>query len=251
LDIHVVSTRNNVHIGVGIASCLQDVLKAEGEKEHAAGIPLTHAALRQEGRGVRRRSANEEVSVLAVNPPGEWVKLGGAAGNSGKYGGTGDLVERIAEIHLNRDASRVCTNARTEGVSERRRPARDPPGRTRLQRSQARPNIRSGVHDADAKETEPCFTHSERAATRLLEGNKVGGAERRDVWQGALKSSGVTVFHIAFSMHYVCVVNFGSGEIRLHFFAATYTRKRASHRAVNPQGAQCLVLLREVVTQLF
>jgi hypothetical protein len=51
-------------------------------------------------------------------------------------------------------------------------------------------NIRSCVHDADAKETEPCFTHSERVdtAARLLEGNKVRGEERRDVWQGALKS---------------------------------------------------------------
>jgi hypothetical protein len=119
LDIHVISIRNNAHIGVGIASCLQDVLKAEGEQEHATGIPLTHAALRQEGRGVRRRSANEEGSVLAVNPPDEREKLGGLAGNSGKYGGTGDLVERVAEIHLNRDTSRVCTNARKEGVSER------------------------------------------------------------------------------------------------------------------------------------
>jgi hypothetical protein len=83
LNIHVVSIRNNAHLGVGIASCLQYVLKAEGEKEHAAGIPLMHAVLRQEGRGVRRSSANEEVSVLAVNPPGELEKLGGAAGNSG------------------------------------------------------------------------------------------------------------------------------------------------------------------------
>jgi hypothetical protein len=119
LDIHAVSIRNNAHIGVGIASCLQDVLKAEGKKEHAAGIPLTHAALRQEGRSVRRRSADEEVSVLAVNPPGEWEKVGGAAGNSSKYGRTGDLVERIAKINLNRDTSRVCTNARTECLSER------------------------------------------------------------------------------------------------------------------------------------
>jgi hypothetical protein len=190
LDIHGISIRNNVHIGVGIASSQQDVLKAEGEQEHAAGIPFTHAAMRQEGRGVRRRSANEEVSVLEVNPLGEWEKLGGAAGNSGKYSGTGDLVENIAEMHLNRDTTRVCTNARTEGVSERWCPARDP--RTKLQRGQARPNIRSCVHDADAKETEQCFTHSERAdtAARLLEGNKVGGEERRDVWQGALKSSG-------------------------------------------------------------
>jgi hypothetical protein len=135
LDIHVISVRNNADIGVGIGSCLQDVLKAEGEKEHAAGVSLTYAALRQEGRGVKGRSVNEEVSVLVVNPPGVWEKLGGAAGNSGKYSGTVDLVERIAKVHLNRDTSRVCTYAKMEGVSERWRPARDP--RTELQRGQS------------------------------------------------------------------------------------------------------------------
>jgi hypothetical protein len=190
LNVDVVGVRNNAHLGVGIASRLQYILKAEGEEEHAAGVSLTYAALRQEGRSVRRRAANEEGGVLAIDPPDEWEELGGAAGNSGKNGGSGDLIEGIAEIHLDCDASRVCTNASTEGMSERRCPSRDP--RTELQRSKARPNVRTGVHDADAQESEPRFTHSERTDTaiRLLKGNKVGGKERRDVWQGALKSSG-------------------------------------------------------------
>jgi hypothetical protein len=126
LDICVISISNNVHFRVCVASRLKNVLKAEEEEEHAAGVSLTHAALKQEGFSVSRRASNEEGSVLVGLPPDEWEELGRTTKNCGKNSGTRDLNKRIVEVHLDSDAGRVCINASTEGVGERRRPARDP-----------------------------------------------------------------------------------------------------------------------------
>jgi hypothetical protein len=81
LDVYVVSVRNNAHFSLCVVSRLQNILKAQGEEEHAAGVSLTHAALRHEGFGVSRCTSNEEGSMLAVNAPDEWEELGGTARN--------------------------------------------------------------------------------------------------------------------------------------------------------------------------
>jgi hypothetical protein len=74
LGVYIISIRNNAHFRACIVSLLQNVLK--GEEDHAAGVSLTQAALRQDGFGVSRRALNEEGSVLVVNPPDEWEELG-------------------------------------------------------------------------------------------------------------------------------------------------------------------------------
>jgi hypothetical protein len=63
LDIYIISVHNSEHLRVGVGSRLQHVLQAGEEEEHAAGVPMTHAMLRQEELRVSRHALKREVSA--------------------------------------------------------------------------------------------------------------------------------------------------------------------------------------------